>query len=197
MFKNKILSLIEKSIIIKLIGVYVLQLRLYLFNSIFNKIPSRFLRNNISRCYLVLGKNSSLRTNFKILNILNRKQIIIGNNCIINPNCLFDGRKGKIKIGNNVSVSTDVIIYTLQHKINSDYFITEYGNVEIEDYVWIGARSIILPGVKIGRGAVIAANSVVTKDVSPMTLVGGVPAKPIRIRKSELLYNLVDKEFFQ
>ena len=81
--------------------------------------------------------------------------------------------------------------------MDCDYFLTESGNVEIEDYVWIGARAIILPGVKIGKGAVIAANSVVTKDIPSMTLVGGIPAKPIRNRISNLKYNLIDKEFFQ
>ncbi len=109
----------------------------------------------------------------------------------------MDGRKGKIKIGDNVSISTDVIIYTLQHQVDNDFFETASGDVEIEDFVWIGARAIILPGVKIGKGAVIAANSVVTKNVPPMTLAGGIPSKPIRERKSKLLYKLIDKKKFQ
>ena len=52
----------------------------------------------------------------------------------------------------------------------------------IEDFVWIGSRSIILPGVKIGEGAIVAAGAVVTKDVLPYTVVGGIPAKQIAIR---------------
>ncbi len=183
--------------LMKTVAYYVLELRLFLYNAFFNKIPSKFLRNNLSRCYMVLGKHSSIRSNCRILNYFGRRQIVIGRNCIVNPNCLFDGRKGKIIIGNNVSISSDVIIYTLQHKVDCDYFMTEYGNVEIGDNVWIGARSVILAGVKIGRGAVIASNSVVTKDIPPMTMVGGIPAKPIRTRKSRLRYNLVDKHFFQ
>lgn len=182
---------------VKLVAVFILELKLYLYNTFFNKIPSKFIRNNITRLYICLGRHSSVRLNFKILNILGRNHIIIGDNCIINPNCLFDGRKGQIIVGNNVSISSDVIIYTLQHKVDCDNFSTKSGNVCIEDYVWIGARVIILPGVKIGRGAVVAANSVVTKDVQSMDMVAGSPARLIRRRKSKLLYTLKDSGHFQ
>ena len=58
-----------------------------------------------------------------------------------------------------------------------------YGKTIIEDDVWIGARSIILPGRKIGEGSIVAAGSVVTKDVEPFSIVGGNPAKLIKFRK--------------
>ena len=68
----------------------------------------------------------------------------------------------------------------MQHDPDSDDHKVCGGKVVIEDNVWIAPRAVILPGVTIGKGAVIATCSVVTKDVSPMTLVGGVPAKEIR-----------------
>lgn len=71
------------------------------------------------------------------------------------------------------------------------------GSIVVEDDVWIGYRSTVLDGVRIGRGGVVAAGSVVTKDVPPYTIVGGVPARPIKKRFSDQLINclmLVDYE---
>jgi acetyltransferase-like isoleucine patch superfamily enzyme len=69
--------------------------------------------------------------------------------------------------------------------LESEGFFARTQTVEIGDYVFIGPRAIILPGVKIGRGAVIAAGAVVTKDVPDFTIVGGVPAKAIGERKNK------------
>lgn len=60
----------------------------------------------------------------------------------------------------------------------------ETKKVIIEDDVWIGARSVILPGIKIGTGSIIAVGSVVTKDVEPLSIVAGVPAKLVKKRNS-------------
>jgi acetyltransferase-like isoleucine patch superfamily enzyme len=102
----------------------------------------------------------------------------------------LDGRTGKIIIGNNVDIAREAAIFTLEHDPNADYYETISGDVIIEDYAWVSSRATILPGVKIGRGAIVASNAVVTKDVQPMTIVGGVPAKVIGRRKSNLKYNL-------
>ena len=80
------------------------------------------------------------------------------------------------------------MIYTLQHDYNTLDFSTSGGEVIIEDYVWISARSIILPGLTIGRGAVVAAGAVVTKNVPAFTVVGGVPATKIGDRRKDLDY---------
>lgn len=95
---------------------------------------------------------------------------------------------GECIIGKNVMMAPEVIILTLNHKyIDMNCPIIMQGSyaskVVIEDDVWIGIRAIILPGIKIGRGAVIGAGAVVTKDVPPYTVVGGVPAKIIKRRE--------------
>ena len=107
--------------------------------------------------------------------------ITIGNNSIINNNIFLDARR-KIIIGNNVSISSYSKIYTLEHNIDSPTFEAQGGPVIINDWVFIGSSAIILPGLTLGEGAVVAAGAVVTKDVEPWTVVGGVPAKFIKNR---------------
>ena len=93
----------------------------------------------------------------------------------------MDGRFD-LNIGNNVNIAGEVRIYTLEHDIASPTFAGSGGPVTIQDWVYIGTRVTILPGVTIGEGAVIASGAVVTKDVAPWTMVGGVPAKFIKNR---------------
>ena len=87
-----------------------------------------------------------------------------------------------LRIGKNVTLGTEVMIWTLQHDYNDPKFGVKGGAVVIGDYAWLGSRSILLPGVKLGEGAVVAAGAVVTKNVDPFTVVGGVPAKVISKR---------------
>lgn len=112
-------------------------------------------------------------------NVRQLDSISIGSRSNINPNCMFDSRGGKITVGDYVDISPEVNIWTLQHDTQSPVFATLGGDVYIEDFVWIGNRAIILPGVTVGRGSVVAAGSVVTKSVEPNTIVGGVPARKI------------------
>ena len=113
-----------------------------------------------------------------------RRGVAIGRNSRINRDCTLDIRCG-LTIGDNVSISPEVMILTLSHDYNDPSFSDlDPGPVTIEDYVWIGSRAMILPGVTVGHGAVVAAGSVVTKDVAPMSVVAGVPAKPVAVRDS-------------
>ncbi len=94
---------------------------------------------------------------------------------------------GGVEIGNRVLVGYRVQILSQNHVIpegRGRIFGSGHvkSAVKIEDDVWIGANSIILPGVTIGEGSVVAAGSVVTKDVPPFCIVGGVPAKIIKNR---------------
>ena len=105
----------------------------------------------------------------------------IGHHSIIATDAYFDGRKG-LFIGNNVNIAAEVRIFTLEHDITSPNFGAKGGAVHIDDWVYIGPRVTILQSVRIGTGAVVAAGAVVTKDVEPWTMVGGVPAKFIKER---------------
>ncbi len=124
-------------------------------------------------------------------------RIRIGEGTIIGYRCFFDGRDSLL-IGNHVDIASEVMIYNSEHNHNAPDFGAISAPVTIGDYVFIGPRSIILPGVTIGKGAIVAAGAVVTKDVPPMTVVGGVPAKPIGMRTvSELNYKLGRPRLFQ
>ena len=109
--------------------------------------------------------------------------IKIGNDCIIGENVVLDGRD-KLTIGHHVAIASEVMIYNSEHAIHSEHFHPVSAPVMIEDYVFIGPRAIILPGVTIRRGSVVAAGAVVTKDVSEFQIVGGVPAKSIGNRRN-------------
>ena len=115
--------------------------------------------------------------------------VVIGNNCIIGDTCFLDGRSG-LTLGDNVNVGSHVSIYTRQHAVDSPTFAEIGAPVTIGDYAWIASHAIVLPGVTIGAGAVVAAGSVVTKDVAEYTLVGGNPARKIRDRHRQLRYRL-------
>lgn len=108
----------------------------------------------------------------------------IGEGTVIGDHVFLDGRV-KLKIGNNVDIASHILIYNSEHDVDSEGFDPIEESVEIGDYVFIGPRAIILPGVKIGEGAVVAAGAVVTSNVKPFEIVGGVPAKPIGERKNK------------
>lgn len=112
--------------------------------------------------------------------------VSIGDNSGIGRNSIISS---KTIIGNNVMMGPDCYIYGRNHKFDRvDIPMVKQGYEEwqpviISDDVWIGAKVIILPGVKIGQGAIVAAGAVVTKDVPKYAIVGGVPAKVIKFRK--------------
>lgn len=110
------------------------------------------------------------------------KNLVIGENTSIGS---YDiDLRSSVKIGNNVIISDYCRIITASHNIDSPEWDFKTYGIEIEDYVWIASNAIILPSCrKIGRGAVIGAGSVVVKDVPPMAVMSGNPAKMIRERK--------------
>jgi maltose O-acetyltransferase len=111
--------------------------------------------------------------------------ISIGDHSGLGIDCRISG---PLTIGRNVMMGPEVMIYTSNHEMKDlDQPMIEQGEtpkerVKIEDDVWIGARAIILPGINIGKGAVIAAGAVVTKNVPPYAIMGGNPAKIIKFR---------------
>jgi acetyltransferase-like isoleucine patch superfamily enzyme len=87
-----------------------------------------------------------------------------------------------IVIGNHVVTGHRVEFYTSDHDPDDPAFARRDAPILIEDRAWIGSRAIVLKGVTIGRGAVVAAGAVVTQDVPPFTIVAGNPARPVRSR---------------
>lgn len=125
------------------------------------------------------------------------KRIVLGNHCVINRSVLLDGRGGALTIGDNVDIAQEVVIWTLGHDVHDDFHRDKGASVTIEDYVWIGHRAIIMPGVTLGRGAVVAAGAVVTKSVPAMAIVAGVPAQIIGQRRSALQYTKFHRPWFE
>lgn len=148
-------------------------------------LPQSYLKINIvshklrSWCGKMIfeesGKNIGIGRGAKI-----SSKIKIGNNSGIGENCCL---YGKINIGDNVLMGPEVVIYTKNHNyMQKDKLILEQGTTEEEEVnigndVWLGRRAMIMPGVTIGNGTVVAAGAVVTKDTPEYSIVGGVPAK--------------------
>lgn len=147
-------------------------------------IPSHYFRRFWYRFWGVkIGKGSTIHMGAIFYYTPNIK---IGQDSIIGESAVLDGRD-KLIIGNHVDIASEVMIYNGQHAINDENFKPTFAPVIIEDYVFIGPRSIILPGVTIKKGAVVGAGAVVTKDVQDFKIVGGVPAKEIGERQNKNL----------
>lgn len=167
----------------------------HLVSSFVMWIPIYWIRTMYIKCFLKgLGKHSAICRNVEIRAPW---RISIGNNTSINKRVLLDGRGNGLIIGNNVDIAQESNIWTLQHDYNNPDYKTEAGMTVIEDYVWIASRVTVLPGVKIGYGAVVAACSVVTKDVPPLSVVAGCPAKVIGRREDTMKYHLGKRYWFQ
>lgn len=109
-------------------------------------------------------------------------RVSIGEGTVINRGCLLY-TTGGLTIGKQVSVSAGVWLVTGTHDMNAPDFPAEFHPIVIGDYAWIGSRATILAGTRVGEGAVVMAGAVVTRDVAPYMVVGGVPARPVGERK--------------
>ena len=153
------------------------------------KLPSHRIRNFMYKnIWLInMGKKSVIYWGAEIRAGYN---LIIGEGSIIGDNSLLDARNN-ITIGKNVNFSSKVSIYTEDHDHRDPYFRGNTNSsyrVKIDDRAWIGPNVIILHSVHIGEGAVVAAGSVVTKDIAPFSIVAGIPAKVIGERNHDLRY---------
>ena len=155
-------------------------------------IPSHLIRRFFYRLSGVkIGKGSTIHTGARFYDPRN---IAIGSDSIIGEGAVLDGRDS-LTIGNHVDIASEVMIYNAEHNVHAEHFASSdgvmTGAVHIEDYVFIGPRAIILPGVTIKKGAVIGAGAVVTRDVEERQIVGGVPAVAIGQRQiGEFHYKL-------
>lgn len=147
-------------------------------------------------CKLCLKRFDLSSAVYRNVDIRSPYRISIGSHTNINKRCILDGRGG-LEIGNNVDIAQDVHIWTEQHDYNDPRYMSVCKPVKIEDYVWVASRATILPGVKISRGAVVACGAVVTKDVPPLAIVAGVPAKVIGQRRDDMAYTLGNRAWFR
>lgn len=159
---------------------FLSELRLYVCNNVIAHFPSHRFRLWFYKKVMKfnIGKGTTIFMNCKFDCA---KGLKIGDNSVINANCRLDSR-GLLEIGSSVSISEDVIFLTADHNEDLLGILGRDKKVCIEDSVWIGTRAMILPGVTIGKGAVVAAGAVATKNVEAFTMVGGVPAKFIKLR---------------
>ena len=145
-------------------------------------VPSHCFRNFFYHSAgIQLGKGATIHM---WANFFQPKNIEIGEGTVIGDHAFLDGR-ASIKIGKQVDIASQVLIYNSEHDLEIEDFKVREESVEIGDFCFIGPRAIILPGVKIGRGAVVAAGAVVTDNVESFSIVGGVPAKMIGERKNK------------
>jgi acetyltransferase-like isoleucine patch superfamily enzyme len=115
--------------------------------------------------------------------------IEIGKRTNIGRDCWLDGRGG-LRIGDNVSINRGVWLVTADHDLNDPQFTPRYDTIEIGDRAFLGSRAMVLKGIKVGEGAVVAGGAVVTKDVPPYTIVAGNPARAVGMRSPDLSYEL-------
>lgn len=179
MFKEKLKELLGKRILRQYHGLWG-GFRWWFVNSLLSDFPSKRVRYyGLRLCRMNIAENVRFYQGF---HIRAPHQITIEDHVTIGPKCLLDGRRG-LHICHHAVIAYDAIIWTLNHDYNDMHFCAWGGKVEIGPYAWICSRSIILPGIKIGEGAVVASGAVVTKDVPPYAVVGGVPARVIGQRE--------------
>lgn len=135
---------------------------------------------------IIIGKKTRI-SSYVVIKV-NKGMLKIGGNCTINSFCYIYADEKGIDIGNDVLIGPNVSINGLNYNyIDKEKHIVDQGTtslgIKIEDDVWIGANTAILDGVTIGRGAVIGAGAVVTRDIPQYSVAVGVPAKVIKERK--------------
>ena len=150
-----------------------------LFLWVVGYIPSHLIRNFFYQlCGIEMGKGSTFHMGARFYQPRN---ISIGEGTIIGDHAFLDGR-ASLKIGSHVDIASKVMIYNSEHDLNSPTMKAKEEPVVIGDYCFIGPRAIIMPGVTLGKGAVVAGGAVVTKSVPDGVIVGGLPAQKIKDR---------------
>lgn len=163
------------------------KIALILYYLIANKLPNIYFplgkyfnkfRISLLRNVMEIGSGTVIESNFKFGL---KEKTIIGDNCEINEGTYIQSAL----IGNYVLIAQNVSLLAVTHNFNDKEVpiikqgFTNVNPVLIEDDVWIGRNAIILPGIKLGKGSIIGAGAIVTKDVAPFMIVGGTPARVI------------------
>ena len=163
-------------------------------NRIIGALYGRFREAYYENRYKFFREKYNIHSNFEFagtdIRIYGEGEIALGNDSYIGTNSTIELHKGqKVIVGDRCQISHNVRMYTSSADPDQDFTIakiksSKVGDIIIGNGVWIGANVFINPGIIIGDNSVIGANSIVTKDVPPNAIVGGVPAKLIRFKKS-------------
>lgn len=164
---------------------------IYSIYNLFNRVIYKFIimpikKSMFAKCgkKVYVGKNSEITF----------KNVYVGNNVSIGMNAVFMSTLANIIIGDYVMFGPGVTIVTGDHRTDviGEYMINVHkklpendSNVIIENDVWIGSNVTILKGVTIGQGSIVASGSIVNKSIEPYSVVGGIPAKKIKMRFNE------------
>ena len=161
---------------------------LYVCNRLVSRVPSHRFRLFFYRRFMgfEIGHHSYI---FMDAWFDCRKAFRMGNHSVVNQKCRLDPRGGQ-EIGDNVGIASETCILTADHDPQAPDCGGRSAPVRIEDYVVVGTRAMILRGVTIGRGAVVAAGAIVTKSVPPFAIVAGSPARQIGVRNQDLSYEI-------
>jgi maltose O-acetyltransferase len=166
------------------------KIKLILYYLFFSRLPNSFwpggrlynrLRISCLHGIVTMGKNNRIQ---RSVYVGSGNNVVIGNNCQINEAVRLDN----VEMGNNVMIARESIVLGKTHESNAmDKPMSEQGWKEVnktylEDDVWLGLRVVVMPGVRIRKGCIIAAGGVVTKDTIESGVYGGVPAKLIKMR---------------
>jgi acetyltransferase-like isoleucine patch superfamily enzyme len=161
----------------------------YWLNHVVNRVPLAGARMRLYRAAGMTIEDPARSLVMLHTEIHMPRHITIGRGTTIGRNVLLDGRGG-ITFGRSVNVSSFALFVTGTHDLASATFADTYAPIVVEDRAWVATRALVLGGVTIGEGAVVAGGAVVVRDVPPHTVVGGVPARPIAERPAGHEYEL-------
>lgn len=164
---------------------FLYALKYYIYNSIITDVPSYKFR----RLYLVRILKYSIDPTASVHMgcFFTGSKFKMEAHSVVNRNCHLDCRSG-VYIQRNVSVSPECYIISAGHDPQSPDFSGQNGPIVMEDYAWLGARCIVLPGIKICEGVVVGAGSTVVKSFPAYSIIAGNPARFIKERQRELKY---------
>jgi acetyltransferase-like isoleucine patch superfamily enzyme len=178
-----------RTLLVKLISSGVIPEPDYALNHVVNRIPLVGVR---MRTYALMGLEFDEVASANIslgVEMWTGWRLKMGARSTIGQRCYIDARGG-IRLDSDVSVSREACLLTATHVPDDPDFAGELAPIHLERRAWIGVRALLLPGVRVGEGAVVAAGAVVTADVEPYTIVAGTPARALRKRQEPMGYEL-------
>lgn len=168
--------------------------RIYVCNYIIAYIPSHTIRiwyySNIMKYQIAKGASIHIGCKFSCTQYFK-----LGSNSTINQNCHLDNRGG-LSIGENVSIASRCAFVTADHLMDSESFEGRNREIIIDDYVFIGYGATVLGGVKLAKGCVIGACSLVIQNTEAFSINAGTPAKKLKMRNTNLKYTTNYRRLF-